>query len=207
MSEGARLPLAEASTIAEELVTLLEPATERLTVCGSIRRRAQTVGDIDLVTIAKWSPVKGLFGDADGSVNDLNFLLDELCGQQVIHQARKSNGHLAGWGPTSRKFTFRGLQVQCQQAEPDTFGMWVLIRTGPAYYVHAFVTPRGQKAWIRDREGNVTGYRPGMLPPGFSIPKDSGFRLHRAHQFVPTPTEASVYEALGRPYLPPEHRR
>jgi hypothetical protein len=85
--------------------------------------------------------------------------------------------------------------------------MWVLIRTGPANYVHAFVTPRGQKAWIRDREGNVTGYRPGMLPPGFSIPKDSGFQLHRAHQFVPRPTEASVYEALGRPYLPPEHRR
>lgn len=202
---AARLPLADAIMLADELVGLLDSSCEQITVAGSIRRQDATVGDIDLVAVPTMAPVADMFGATAGHVNVLNYRLDNLCGEQVIHQARRDDGKLVGWGPRLRHFTFHDVKVQCQSVEPDVYGMWLLIRTGPSDYSHAFVTHQGQQAALRNRDGQVTGYRPGLLPPGWSI--EDGFRLHRAHVFIPTPTEQSVYAALGRPYPPPEHRR
>ena len=200
-----RLPYEQACSIAEELVDLLAPHCEKLQVCGSIRRNAITCGDIDLVAVPKLAPIAGLFGPSDGHVDVLNAELDELCGRQVIHQARRSDGKIAGWGPKLRKLTFRNMPVQIRHAESDNLGLVVLIATGPAAYSHAFVTPRGTRAAIRSADGTILAYRNGMLPPGWSVEK--GFRLHRAHIFVATPTEEHVYDALGWRYTDPEDRR
>lgn len=209
-SVATRLPLDEAVVIADELVGLLDDVCEQVTVCGSIRRLRASIGDIDLITVPRTVPLLDMFGPTDGTLNLLNFRLDELCGQQVIHQARRADGAIAGWGPRLRKFTFKGVNVQCQSAPADSLGMWVLIRTGPAAYVHAFVTPRGSRAVIRDSNGSMLAHRDGVLPAGFTVERDpdlGGFRLHRAHLFVETPTEASVYAALNIPYIEPWERR
>lgn len=201
-----RLAYSTGAAIAESLVDLLAPSCERLQVCGSIRRRAETIGDIDLVAVPKLSPIVGLFeGPPSGHVNVLNHQLDELCGQQVIRQARRADGKIAGWGDKLRKFVYRGLPVQCRQATAETFGMVVLIATGPASYSHAFVTPRSQQAALRNHDGTVIAYRQGLLPAGFSVA--SGFVLHFAHQPISTPDEAAVFEALGWAYLDPWERR
>jgi DNA polymerase/3'-5' exonuclease PolX len=205
-----RVPLARATELADELVDLLGSSCEQIHVCGSIRRQAPTVGDIDIVAVPKLAPVHDMFGTPTGNLNVLNYRLDDLCGEQVIRQGRRADGRLAGWGPRLRCAVYGGLRVQVQSVEADCLGMWLVIRTGPADYSHAFVTPSGTHCAIRDKHGVVTDYRPGLLPPGFSVersPELGGFRLHRAYLFVPTPTEASVYEALGREYLPPEKRK
>jgi len=205
-----RVPLAVARELADELVDLIGSSCEQVYVCGSIRRQQPTVGDIDIVAVPMLAPATDMFGGLTGYVNLLNFRLDDLCGQQLLRQGRRADGRLAGWGPRLRCAVYGDLRVQVQSVEADVLGMWMLIRTGPADYAHAFVTPSGTSAGIRNAEGVVTDYRPGLLPPGFSVersPEHGGFRLHRAHLFVPTPTEASVYEALGRPYIPPEDRR
>jgi DNA polymerase/3'-5' exonuclease PolX len=205
-----RIPLAKATELADELVGLLGSSCEQVHVCGSIRRQRPTVGDIDLVCVPKLAPVADMFGIPTGNLNVLNYRLDDLCGEQVIRQGRGDDGKLVGWGPRLRCAVYGGMRVQVQQCEADNLGMWLVIRTGPADYSHAFVTPSGTSCAIRDSAGNVVDYRPGLLPPGFAVtrsPEHGGFRLHRAYLFVPTPTEASVYEALGREYLPPEARR
>lgn len=213
VSETAtRLPLDQARAIADELVVLLEPYCERLEVCGSIRRQAKTCGDIDIVAVARWQAVTDMFGQEIGKgVDLLAARLDELCGERVIQQARRSDGAIQGWGKRLRHAVFGGLKVQVQAVDPEVLGMWMVIRTGPSGYSHAFVTPRGQKAALRDRDGTVVEYRPGMLPPGFSIEDgekgQSKFRVHKAHQFVPTPTEEDVYTALGWRYPSPEARK
>lgn len=71
----------------------------------------------------------------------------------------------------------------------STWGAWLLIRTGPAAFNKAIVTPTWQG---------------GLLPSGFEW-KD-GFKLHRFGGRVDTPTEESVFEALGLEYKAPAVR-
>ncbi|HXJ30605.1 MAG TPA: hypothetical protein VNG35_08200, partial [Gemmatimonadales bacterium] len=103
-----RVPLAVARELADELVDLIGSSCEQLHVCGSIRRQAPTVGDIDLVAVPMLAPLTDLFGATDGHVSVLNHRLDNLCGEQVIRQARRPDGGIAGWGQKLRKFIFHG---------------------------------------------------------------------------------------------------
>ncbi|MBU2597552.1 MAG: hypothetical protein KJ757_08345 [Planctomycetes bacterium] len=52
--EGLVMELQKAKAIAEELKSLLEPACERITIAGSIRRQKPDVGDIELLCIPKY---------------------------------------------------------------------------------------------------------------------------------------------------------
>ncbi len=48
-----RMLLGEALPIAEEIIALLEPEVERISVAGSARRMRETVGDIDILAISE----------------------------------------------------------------------------------------------------------------------------------------------------------
>jgi hypothetical protein len=199
-----RLPLAEATAIADELAELLRPACERLEIAGSIRRRVPQVGDVDILVVPKMVPLLDMFDQPIGELDAPGHLLDELCGQQAIRQWRGARNQPC-WGKDLRRFIFRDLDVQVQSVrDAGTWGMWLVIRTGPSGFSHALVTPRGQKAAIRRRDGSIVEYRQGMLPPGFEI-KDS-FRLYRFGGLVATPEESDVFDALGLPYIRPEDR-
>ena len=205
MSTGTRVIRSEAVAIARELVGLLDPVCERLILAGSLRRQLATIGDLDLVCVPKVEAMRDMFGELMSTgVDLLASTLDELCGAQVIRQRRDAAGRTC-WGPRSKRGIFRDLPIDVTSCDADTFGLQVVIRTGPSAYAHAFVTPRSQTAVLRDREGSVVGKRPGMLPSGFEI-KD-GFRLYRFGGVVPTPTERDVYDVLGLPYAEPWDRR
>ncbi len=60
MSTSVRRPLAEGEAIASALVADLEPYCARIQVAGSIRRRKEMVGDIEIVAIPRYEP-DGLF--------------------------------------------------------------------------------------------------------------------------------------------------
>jgi DNA polymerase/3'-5' exonuclease PolX len=51
MSAGTRVHRQAASLIANDLVTLLQTATYRIEIAGSIRRNSPDVGDIELVAV------------------------------------------------------------------------------------------------------------------------------------------------------------
>ena len=63
MSSKPRFPLVLAVPMASELVKVLSPFCERIQVAGSIRRRQQQVGDIELVVIPKKAQHPGLLED------------------------------------------------------------------------------------------------------------------------------------------------
>ena len=48
-----RMPLGKAEAVAERIVDALKPFCDQIEVAGSIRRRCQDVGDIDLVILPK----------------------------------------------------------------------------------------------------------------------------------------------------------
>lgn len=191
-----RVPLAEATAIAEELVALLRSACERIAIAGSIRRQLPDVGDIDLVLEPTFTTEPaGLFGDQIETVNLLDRQCESLCraapdGRGILAEWLDKNGRRC-WGTSLKRAVFRGLNVDLQSVvDPDVWGMWLLVRTGPASFNRRLVTLRSQGGW---------------LPSGFQF-KD-GFRLMRYGGLVPTPTEGSVFEALGLPWVEPENRR
>jgi DNA polymerase/3'-5' exonuclease PolX len=204
MSAGVRVLRSEAIDRARELVELLDPVCERLALAGSLRRKLATIGDLDLVCVPRFAPMRDLFGETFAGLDLLACKLDDLCGEQVIRQRRDAAGRIC-WGPRYKRGIFRDLPIDVTSCDAESFGLHVLIRTGPSAYAHQFVTPRSQTAVLRDRSCATVGTRPGLLPPGFEI-KD-GFRLYRAGAVVATPNERDVYDALDLPYVEPWERR
>jgi len=54
MSAKVKYPRMAALSVAKELCDLLKPVTQRLIVAGSLRRRKEQVGDVEIVFIPKW---------------------------------------------------------------------------------------------------------------------------------------------------------
>jgi DNA polymerase/3'-5' exonuclease PolX len=190
VSAGTRVPLAEATLHAQQLVGMLAPACLSITVAGSIRRRKPDVGDIDLVCVPILVDDIDMFGEATGEpYNALSALCDSYAADGVLRKRLDVNGR-PSWGESLKRAEYAGLAVDIQSVtDPDTLGAWLLIRTGPASFNKALVTER--------RQG-------GLLPSGFKF--RDGFKLYRWDERVPTPDERSVFDALGISYLEPWER-
>jgi DNA polymerase/3'-5' exonuclease PolX len=89
------------------------------------------------------------------------------------------------------------MQVDLFITTPEQFGLILLIRTGPADYSQWLVTE------AKRRRHHVAG---GWLRAGGRCPAAEGLRQSCACPAIPTPTEESVYAALGLPFVPPEAR-
>lgn len=65
-----KLPLEAASLVAEAFIHHMKPHAERIEVAGSIRRRKELVGDIEIVMIPKLHRDKDMFGEFTGPKKD-----------------------------------------------------------------------------------------------------------------------------------------
>jgi len=119
-----RFELKYAEKIAYELLEKLQSHFIRYQICGSIRRKKSTVGDIDLVAIPK---VNYKFGDESLS----NFIkrIDPE-GYELAKSLGKPGPKRFLDGDLIKRFTFKGISVDLYLANENTFGTLVLIRTG-----------------------------------------------------------------------------
>ena len=191
MSGGERIPLDEALGAARALAYLIKDACVRVEIAGSIRRKKPTIGDIDLVVEPFVADVFDMFGEASGETANLtDERLQELVAAGKVGTRLDRNGRPT-WGEQLKRATYHGLNVDIQSVlDVDTWGMWMLIRTGPADFNRRMVTPRWQG---------------GLLPPGMEV--RDGFQLWRMGARVPTPTEQDVFAAYGLDYVEPEARQ
>jgi len=187
--EKQRIPLAEAESIARELVGVLGQSCDRIQVAGSIRRRSPTVGDIEIVCAPKFvQRADGLFGD--------QFSLEDLCHEWcdgcladgTFAKRLDTNGRPA-WGRKHKRALFEGVPVDLFSViEPAQWGVILAIRTGPAEFSHRLVTPR--------RQG-------GLLPDWLKV--RDGAIWHGDHPLA-TPEEQDVFAVIGLDWIPPERR-
>jgi DNA polymerase/3'-5' exonuclease PolX len=188
MSTGTRVLLADAEDVAATLAFALYPACERIQVAGSIRRQRADVGDIELVVVPliETEP-DGMFGERP--INRLTERLDMLTAAGVLapHPIDPKRGERY----SKLLDAASGLQVDVFSASADTFGLILLIRTGPAAYSQRFVTD------LRRRALHVAG---GQLHRG-----SLGCGAYEC-EVVPTPEETDVYAAAGWPFVEPETR-
>ena len=158
-------------------------------MAGSIRRRAPTVGDVELVGVPRHALIQAdLFAPGEGLNQDLLAARClELLAEGVLAHRPDVNGRPA-FGERYKRLRYRGFPLDLFSPPEECFGVVLAIRTGPAEFSRRLVTPRRQGGllpdWLRVRAGRI--WR-GVVP-------------------LDTPTEASVFEALNLDWLEPEAR-
>lgn len=205
-----RIPLPEADALAAEVLELLRPATEQIAIAGSVRRRRPDPADIEICAVPRFDelPQEDLFGAAPAlTVNRLDELVAQLLVEDVLHGRLDKNGR-AAIGSKLKRLVFKGCPLDIFTTGTEGAAGWgvlMAVRTGPAAYSHAFVTPRGQQAKIMRADGFA--YRPGLLPPGMRV-EVSSCRLYGGDgRVIPTPTEEAFFDAIGQPVMDPWRRK
>lgn len=178
----AQWPLAEAERIASAIIADLLPVCTRIQVAGSVRRRKELVGDIELVAIPRYEPA-GLFGDREQSA-----LWAHLHGRDTYRFTK--GDHSQGRYHQLALPAYGGLQLDLFLAQPENWGLTLLVRTGSAEF----------SAGILARWKRVQGI--GRAQPG-SV---DGRLVTRDGRVVPTPEEETIFRLLGMAPVAAERR-
>jgi len=165
-----------AKTEAEYIIKFLQPHCERIEIAGSIRRKKQEVGDIELVAIPK--PKFDMFGERIADDHDLNYFGWETIGRPV------KNGN-----KFKQIALYSGLSLDLFiVVAPAQWGVIFTIRTGSADFSHRLVTSK--------KFG-------GLMPSNLTV-KD-GAIWHNGH-IIETPEEKDVFDLISVAYIEPELR-
>lgn len=213
-----RLPSREAAAVAKRFLALIEGSCDRIVVAGSLRRRLPTCGDVEIVALPKiGARPTDMFADVTAPVDLLHERLDELLATGVVEKRPRSDGAVF-WGPRAKYLTFEGVPFdlfsvvndwrgtkQPATAEPDRFGIILVIRTGPSGYSHRLVTPKDQKAVVGYHANKRPILKPGLLPTIYRQ-VDGWLTFRTSGERIPTPEEADVFRLLGLEYLEPWER-
>jgi len=125
----------QARTLAEKIKAVLAPSCERIKIAGSIRRKKDTIGDIELVAIPK------LKHDLIGPTPTLSTELDDLLTKLVLNDNRLIAGDKSG--PLYKKFHLPAmpqLQIDLFITTPEKWPIIFSIRTGSASFSQKIVT-------------------------------------------------------------------
>ena len=191
MADKTLYPLQIAMRSAERVISYIQLACQDYGIAGSLRRGIEQVHDLDLVVwpIVEWMPAvdgkpTGLF-EAGDTVQWPESLLKTLSRHGLCSYQKPTN---KGY-PRILKLTGENLPIEIYLTDPDgsNFGALYQMRTGSAEF-NIELAIRAQKRGLRYRAGY------GIFDP-------SGKRVDN-----PGPSENSIFEVLGLPFIPPEKR-
>lgn len=195
-STEQRLPLREAQALAERLVSELQDVCEKIEIAGSIRRQRPDVGDLEIVCLPKIETIYGgLFGDVAEVIDRLDDRIAAWLEAGLVRHRLDKNLRKAA-GKRYRRLLYHDVPLDLFSPAPESFGAILAIRTGPAAYSHALVTPKNQYT--------TDGVR-GLLPEFLQM-KDGALRWREGGEVVDTPTEKLFFHTIGVPLVAPELR-
>lgn len=220
MSQGVKVPYADALPAADALLAFIGGDAEQAIVAGSLRRKRPTIGDVELVvrprTVRRELVLPGQLFAETVPVNTTYERLDAL----AAHYTRDGDGPT--WAPLvheGRTWIYaRGERWggKYRQLIADTFE-----RPMPAGYpdhapdgwpigIDVFLPPdAAQWGWIATLRTGSAEFNIWLiehLKREQGIKSDGGF-LHDAQgRRLETPTEEDVFKAAGLPVIPPETR-
>lgn len=190
MSDGQRLPLAEASAIANELIALLSPFAvelfsnqKEIMIAGSVRREKDTIGDVEFAAMQS---------------ADLFTALDKMVADGVISKA-DYNGS-SRWGDKYRGFMFRGLKCEIFTYDENNRGVVQWLRTGPGEGNTHVMTTLGRKRASYRLQGGYLWYAKKWS-------KDTrGDWTADDRELIPVWSEQQLFNLLGIKWLEPQER-
>ena len=132
MSDKPKFPRAEALAVVRELLVHFQPAAERLVVAGSLRRRKELVGDIELVYIPRTEkrPAEGTVWEID-TINLIDEAIARLEADGILARRENVNGSTM-FGPKNKlmRHVASGMPVDLFTATPDNWWNYLVCRTG-----------------------------------------------------------------------------
>lgn len=222
MSDKPKFPSSVALDVAREICNALRPCCEFnpaekrefLVVGGSLRRRKEQVGDVEILYVGKWGEVPdGLFTqDADLSEHTIEGLL-----QKGILAKRLSQVGTETWGPKNKLAVHvaSGVPVDLFATRPQYWYNYLVCRTGGASNNAAIASAaiaRGLK-WHNYNAGFTVEDVSAVLR--WLDPLTDGLPLHKGPLFyhditmgkmIPVHAETDVFALAGLPFLPPQDR-
>jgi DNA polymerase/3'-5' exonuclease PolX len=189
-----RIPRANAEVLANELYTLFGHTCVRWEIAGSIRRRAHTVKDIEIVAIPRTTSTENLFGEMVDERNEFREALDSALEDGTLMKRTDEHGRTC-WGPRHQRAVYKGVAVDVFQVIPPAqWGVVLAIRTGPSDYSRNLVTS--------------VAYG-GMMPAGMKVDGGALWRLGHLGEKVemlPCAEEADFFGHLNIQMPRPEER-
>jgi len=186
MGGDRKIPWEAGDIIAQALVHHLGPHAERIKVAGSLRRRKEEVGDIELVMIPKIHREKNLLGEEGDRFDTIQKGIDSY----IQCESRP------GYGPSLERLndgdrymklreTVVGVQIDLFVVRPPAeWGPIFSIRTGSADFSRRLVTSLRNRG-MRCEDGRV---------------------LDRNNRLVSCPEEKDFFKAAGVPLIDPAKR-
>ena len=181
-------PLAEATEVAEELITLLRPNCERIEVAGSVRRQKARVGDVELLAVSKTSPS---YLNVRPDRPRLEYVhLDarvlELITKDILRYRLNKKGSRT-YGRLNKLLVHvpSGIGVDLFSTTTENWGMSLVVRTGSA----SFCIQVMSRLKALGHSGHAYG----------------GITLKSGEE-IDCPTEEEVFRILGWAWMDPQQR-
>lgn len=190
MGDKTRWPREEALAVAEEIYHVLKPATDRITIAGSLRRGKESVGDVEILYIPKFQSRK----DPDALLGDklINLADEEITALENsgMLERRKNVKGSEVFGAKNKLMRHRksGIPVDLFSALPENWWNYLVCRTGPAESNVAIAQAAQKRGWKWN-------------------PYGVGFTRLRDGEVVTMNSEEEVFAFVGLRYTKPEERR
>lgn len=188
MSGHVKFPRARAIEVAREICAALKPVTTHLIVAGSLRRRKEAVGDVEIVYVPTWLEKQvGLFPGEVEPIDQAARVIEELRELDII-RPRLMQANQTFWGPKNKlaEHVPTGIPVDLFATAEDCWWNYVVCRTGGQISNQQIASAAIQKGW------KWHPYRDGFT--------DQSGRV------VKVTSERDVFELVGLPYLEPWDR-
>jgi len=185
MSTKPKYPRAVALDVCRDLVKQLGPVCERLIIAGSLRRRKEEVGDVEILFIPKTGTVytTSLFGE-QGSLADAH-IEDMITTGRLIKRPNKNGGFTYGAKNKLMIHAASGVPVDLFTATEVNWWNYLVCRTGPA-----------------ESNARIASL---AIAKGFRwSPYGAGFTEGR--RIIPMNSEREVFAFVGLDYLEPWER-
>jgi len=198
-AEKPRFPRSAAIEVARELVSLLRPCCSEMVVAGSLRRRKQSVGDVELLfkSIAVTGPdPDDLFGNQGRAVTHdaMEIALRVLLEKGVLRKRLSVTGN-ESWGARNKLAVHvaSGIPVDLFAASHENWWNLLVCRTG------------GMQSNLEICNAAIdAGWKWNPYGEGFSRPNPErvGWRLIKEVH-----SEREVFEFVGLPFREPWERK
>lgn len=182
---------------AHEVKSMLAPFTERIEICGGVRRRKEEPHDIEVIAIPRFES-RGEVLEAEGNallmpaelprVNLLDEAIHQLLDETKSFRRGEPDkaGKKAPCGDRYYRLNYKGEKLDVFSVFPPAqWGYEYLIRTGPADFSREFVT----RLWAFGLKGNS----------GHVEQMNNG-------KVWSTPEEEDCFRLVDVPYVAPEQR-